>query len=223
MYRLITIILSSLVLQACVSSEQVAKDVMNKEIKSTQSDYRNLASYPGNVTCGEYLEVGFYTSKYIDFIVVDGEAYNRPNTIDLAVFCSEDSVASLNEALGIDYLAQRESITKIREAFATIEPALKAYRDNAKRFPSTEDGLRALVDPASFVPVYTPFPEEGYLQEVPSDPWGNDFDYFLSPLGGIAIMYDLQSLGADGVPGGEGENADIKSTYERYFKHIDNL
>jgi len=42
-------------------------------------------------------------------------------------------------------------------------------------------------------------------------------------MGGIRILYDLQSFGADGVPGGEGENADIKSNYERYFEHIDNL
>lgn len=223
MYRILTVIACSVALQACVSNEQIATESMNTEMNKQPTDYRNLRSYPGNVTCGEYLEIGFYSSKYIDFVVVDGKAYNRPNRLDLAVFCSEDPISSLNQELGIDYQAQKDSIKAVRDAFALIEPALLAFEKDAKRFPSTEQGLKALSEPALYGPLYTPFPEDGYLTTVPLDPWGNAFDYYLSPMGGIRILYDLQSFGADGVPGGEGENADIKSTYERYFKHIDNL
>lgn len=74
-----------------------------------------------------------------------------------------------------------------------IQRALKLFHDKHQRFPSTEEGLRALVN-------------SGQLERVPSDPWGNAYGYELRE--GRPVLW---SYGADGAPGGEGEDADISS------------
>ena len=86
---------------------------------------------------------------------------------------------------------------------ADIEKALEIYKLDVGRFPSTEEGLDALTKkPGSANGWSGPYLKGG----LPSDPWGNPYRY-ASPgaNGGI----DIISLGADGAPGGEGENADI--------------
>ena len=88
---------------------------------------------------------------------------------------------------------------------ADIEKALEIYKLDVGRFPSTEEGLDALVKkPGSANGWSGPYLKGG----VPADPWGNAYRY-ASPgaNGGI----DIISLGADGAPGGEGENADIRN------------
>jgi general secretion pathway protein G len=88
---------------------------------------------------------------------------------------------------------------------ADIEKALEIYKLDVGRFPSTEEGLDALVKkPGSANGWSGPYLKGG----VPTDPWGNAYRY-ASPgaNGGI----DIISLGADGAPGGEGENADIRN------------
>ncbi|TYT75767.1 type II secretion system major pseudopilin GspG [Desulfobotulus mexicanus] len=91
---------------------------------------------------------------------------------------------------------------------ASFETALRLYRLDNGRYPTTEEGLEALVrkpDSAS-----ERWREGGYLESrrIPLDPWGNAYIY-LSP--GIHEEYDIISYGADGVAGGEGANADITS------------
>lgn len=88
---------------------------------------------------------------------------------------------------------------------ADIEKALEIYKLDVGRFPTTEEGLDALVKkPGSANGWSGPYLKGG----LPSDPWGNAYRY-ASPgaNGGI----DIISLGADGAPGGEGENADIRN------------
>ena len=91
-----------------------------------------------------------------------------------------------------------------------LETALKLYKLDSGNFPSTEQGLQALVAKPSTGKVPNNYKAEGYLENksVPKDPWGNDYVY-LSP--GEHGDYDLYSFGADGVRGGEGKNADIES------------
>jgi general secretion pathway protein G len=84
--------------------------------------------------------------------------------------------------------------------------ALKLYRLDNQRYPSTEQGLQALVSkPAvgSVPPNWKP-----YLEKLPNDPWGKSYQY-MNP--GIKGEIDVFSWGADGVAGGEGKNADIGS------------
>jgi len=223
MKRLLSLVAVATLIQACASTEETVKTSVNASLNQKAADFRNLATYPGNVTCGEYLEMGFYKATYNQFIAIDGETLTRPKSVDLAVFCSTTPLQALNESLSIDYKAQQDSLERIRRDFEELDKALQAFKEDQARYPSTEEGLKALEDPANFAAPFTTFPEEGYLSALPQDPWGNPYDYYMSPMAGLDLEYDLQSFGADGVPGGEGENADIKSNYERYFEHIDNL
>lgn len=99
------------------------------------------------------------------------------------------------------------------QAKAQIEnfkTALKLYYLNHKAYPTTEQGLAALVTAPSGGASLSNYPERGYLdgQSVPKDPWGNDYIY-LCP--GIYSDFDIVSYGADGVQGGENKNKDITS------------
>ena len=92
----------------------------------------------------------------------------------------------------------------------SIETALKLYRLDNGSYPSTEQGLQALVEPPTVGELPKAWREGGYLEKgkVPRDPWDNEYIY-LSP--GVHGDYDLSSYGADGEPGGEGKNKDIQS------------
>ncbi len=89
-----------------------------------------------------------------------------------------------------------------------LEEALGLFRLDNTFYPTTEQGLKALVSKPEVGRIPTKYPEGGYLKKVPQDPWGNDYAY-LSP--GVHDDFDLISYGADGEPGGEGNNADIQS------------
>ncbi len=89
---------------------------------------------------------------------------------------------------------------------ASLVQALKLYRLDTQRYPTTEQGLQALVErPAGGS---NNWKAGGYLERLPQDPWGNAYRY-LNP--GIHGEIDISSLGVDGEPGGEGNNADIGS------------
>lgn len=102
--------------------------------------------------------------------------------------------------------ADEARIQKAKADFKNIETALKMYRLDNYVYPTTEQGLQALVEPSSLDPEPRNFREGGYLEELPVDPWGRTYLY-LSP--GEHKEVDIYSLGADGLSGGEGQNADI--------------
>lgn len=84
-----------------------------------------------------------------------------------------------------------------------IVQQLDLYRFNNGRYPTTEEGLMALVErPASA----RTWPEGGYLPRLPLDPWNNEYIY-ISP--GVDGPFDLISLGANGMEGGQGVDAEI--------------
>jgi general secretion pathway protein G len=91
-----------------------------------------------------------------------------------------------------------------------LETALKLYKLDNGSYPTTEQGLRALVEAPAVGKLAGNWREGGYLEKskVPKDPWGNDFVY-VSP--GSHGEYDLSSRGADGEVGGDGKNKDINS------------
>ncbi|MFO8089424.1 MAG: type II secretion system major pseudopilin GspG [Desulfatiglandaceae bacterium] len=99
---------------------------------------------------------------------------------------------------------------KARVQIESIETALKLYKLDNGVYPSTEQGLQALVEPPSVGQLPRKWREGGYLEKgrVPEDPWGNEYVY-LSP--GLHGDLDLMSYGADGEPGGEGADADINN------------
>lgn len=95
-----------------------------------------------------------------------------------------------------------------KQDISSIMQALNLYRLDNGRYPSTEQGLQALVQKPTTEPVPSNYKQGGYVGKVPTDPWGNPYQ-FLNP--GLKGEVDVQSFGADGKPGGEGINADIGS------------
>lgn len=91
---------------------------------------------------------------------------------------------------------------------ATVMQSLKLYRLDNGRYPTTEQGLRALVTKPSTDPVPNNWKDGGYLEKLPNDPWGNAYQY-LNP--GVHGEIDVFSYGADGKAGGDGNDADIGS------------
>ncbi|WP_321533073.1 type II secretion system major pseudopilin GspG [uncultured Desulfuromonas sp.] len=98
--------------------------------------------------------------------------------------------------------------TKAELQIKGIEDALALYKLDNGLFPSTEQGLQALVEKPESGRIPIKYRDGGYMKKIPSDPWGGNY-IFLSP--GINGDYDLLSYGADGEPGGEGKDADVKS------------
>jgi general secretion pathway protein G len=93
-----------------------------------------------------------------------------------------------------------------RNDVRTLTGALKLYYLDNGRFPSTEQGLRALVAKPERDPVPRNWKTGGYIEQLPVDPWGQPYQY-INP--GIHGEIDVFSLGADNRPGGDGRNADV--------------
>jgi general secretion pathway protein G len=99
-------------------------------------------------------------------------------------------------------------VTAATTDIATLEQALEMYRLDNHVYPTTDQGLEALVVKPSGTPEPKNWNPEGYLKKgLPKDPWGNAYQY-VAP-GGEGRPYDLYSLGADGREGGDGYDADI--------------
>lgn len=96
-------------------------------------------------------------------------------------------------------------VVTAKQQIRTIETALNMYRLDNFKYPSTDQGLEALVTPPSDSSVRN-YKKDGYMPRMPTDPWGNPFQY-LNP--GARGEIDIYSLGADAQPGGDGVDADI--------------
>ena len=96
-------------------------------------------------------------------------------------------------------------ITKAKAEIGNLENAINLFYMDNRRYPTTEQGLEALVSRPTD-PNIRNWQEGGYMKRIPNDPWGNPYQY-LSP--GNNGIFDIYTLGADAQPGGEGINADI--------------
>jgi general secretion pathway protein G len=101
-------------------------------------------------------------------------------------------------------------ITAAKTDISGIMQALKVYRLDNGRYPTTEQGLRALLEKPTIDPLPNNWKQGGYLERssTPKDPWGKEYMY-LSP--GLRGEIDVFSFGRDGQSGGEGPDADIGS------------
>jgi len=95
-----------------------------------------------------------------------------------------------------------------KQDIASLMQALKLYRLDNQRYPTTEQGLQALVAKPTSAPVPSNWKQGGYIERLPKDPWGGNYQ-FLYP--GVRGEIDVFSYGADGAPGGEGNDSDIGS------------
>ena len=97
-------------------------------------------------------------------------------------------------------------IAKAKQDVQAIETALTMFKLDNFRYPSTEQGLKALVEKPGDETIRN-WRAGGYLKRIAKDPWGNDYQY--ANPGTHGGEFDLYSMGADAQPGGENVNADI--------------
>ena len=97
-------------------------------------------------------------------------------------------------------------VSKARQDIQAIETALTMFRLDNARYPTTDQGLKALIQQPTD-PSIRNWRPGGYVKKPSRDPWGNDYQYVYPGTHGAE--YDLYSTGADGQPGGEGLDADI--------------
>lgn len=119
-------------------------------------------------------------------------------------------IAILGALVGPRLLGRTDEARVIaaRQDIATVMQALKLYRLDNHRYPTTEQGLQALTQRPTSGPAAPGWKEGGYLDRMPVDPWGSPYQY-LNP--GVRGEIDVFSLGADGQPGGTGNDADVGS------------
>lgn len=103
-------------------------------------------------------------------------------------------------------------VTAAKLQIKTFKSALQLYRMEQNRYPTQEQGLKALCVKPAVAPVPEKYPAEGYLEsgKLPQDPWNHDYIY-LSPGRGQE-PYEIISYSSDGEPGGAGDAADISSS-----------
>ena len=121
------------------------------------------------------------------------------------------SILAILGALIVPKIMDRPNEARIVAAkhdIGTVVAALKLYKLDNGRYPTTEQGLQALVEKPTSEPVPGNWKSGGYLEKMPKDPWGRDYLY-LNP--GIKREIDVMSYGADGQQGGEGFDADLGS------------
>jgi general secretion pathway protein G len=92
--------------------------------------------------------------------------------------------------------ADRAAVTKARADISTLEQGIELYRLENQRYPTSEEGLQALVT-------------ANHIRRLPNDPWNRPYVYAVPGANGRP--FTISTLGADGQPGGDGDNADISS------------
>jgi general secretion pathway protein G len=101
---------------------------------------------------------------------------------------------------------EQARVTKAKADIQGIETALQMYRLDNSKYPTTDQGLKALTTQPTD-PSIRHWRPGGYLARISKDPWGGEYQY--EAPGTHGKEYDLYTLGADAQPGGEGQNADI--------------
>jgi general secretion pathway protein G len=103
---------------------------------------------------------------------------------------------------------EKAKVVKAKLQIEGFSAALKRYKLDNGDYPSTDQGLQALVEKPSVGKIPARYPDKGYLSKIPKDPWGNDYLYVCPGEHGD---FDLIAFGGDGKEGGEGKDADVRS------------
>ncbi|HYA02709.1 MAG TPA: type II secretion system major pseudopilin GspG [Syntrophobacteria bacterium] len=103
---------------------------------------------------------------------------------------------------------EKAKVVKAKLQIESFSAAVKRYKLDNGDYPSTDQGLQALVEKPSVGKIPARYPEKGYLSKIPQDPWGNDYVYVCPGEHGD---FDIIAYGADGKEGGEGKDADVRS------------
>lgn len=136
------------------------------------------------------------------------EKYNKGFTlIELMAVLVILGILATIVVVNVAPVFQRANIEKIKADIAQTEKALEMYKFNELQYPSTSQGLEALVIPHSGLKNPILYPEGGYISSIPLDPWGREYLYEFPPR--KSKKFDLYTLGADGMEGGSGDDTDI--------------
>lgn len=130
---------------------------------------------------------------------------SRPNGFTLVeMMVTLFILALLTTVVAINVLPNQDKamVQKAKADIAVLGQALETYRLDNLTYPDAGTGLQALVTPPSTAGART----EGYIKKLPNDPWNRPYQYSNPGRDGA---FDIYSLGADGAPGGENDNADI--------------
>jgi len=112
-------------------------------------------------------------------------------------------------AINVIPAGNKARVEKAKADIAQLEQALEQYRLDNLTYPSSGDGLQALVNPPPGLAQPERYRQGGYIKKLPNDPWGRPYLY---QAPGKKGAFDVYSLGADGQTGGTGDNADIYSS-----------
>ena len=214
------------VLTGCASTAPDARSVViASEAKTSMVDFRNIREYQGNVTCGSYQVTSKWgeSDGFRDFLVVGGQLKQRPNQQETTVFCTDHPKEAFEKEFGISPADNNnKGLQKFRKDLNTLELALSEYKADRGKFPTADQGLLALVLDSD-TETTDKYRQGGYLNELPTDFWGRDYLYEPTRWGGVKLDYTIQTLGADGLRGGTGQNADISRKLIGYLEHLDSI
>ncbi|MET0152063.1 MAG: type II secretion system major pseudopilin GspG [Candidatus Binatia bacterium] len=117
-------------------------------------------------------------------------------------------IGLLATIVSVNVIGQTDNarITKAKADLKQIEQGLHLYKLDNGIYPTTDQGLAALVQKPTSAPQPRKYNAEGYIQKIPEDPWGNPYVYLSD-----GQSFVLRCFGGDGEQGGEGKNADIDS------------
>jgi len=136
---------------------------------------------------------------------------NRPSGFTLLEVMVVVVILGILAALVVPKIISRPDEARViaaKQDLASLMQALKLYRLDNQRYPTTEQGLQALTAQPTTAPLPPNWKAGGYVERLPRDPWGHPYQY-LNP--GVRGEIDVFSFGADGAPGGEGNDSDIGS------------
>jgi general secretion pathway protein G len=216
-----------IMLVACADPVESGKQALEKSLgPGGHLKFRDVVTFPGDVVCGEYslLDSWGEGAGFQRFVVKGGKPNQRPSDDDWYIHCDTDPAGVLWTRLGIGPVtADNKALQKIRRDMGELEKALLAYRSDFGVLPTTKQGLQALVTPPKARSDAKPR-DTGYIDEVILDPWGHPYRYWRSRIpSDERAKYDLRTLGADGLEGGTGEDADIGLKELVYIDHVAGL
>ncbi|MEP6390542.1 MAG: type II secretion system protein GspG [Halioglobus sp.] len=217
----LSLIVIALLLTACGTSPKKAQEALAGTLPDPRYvSYRDIESYPGDIVCGEYtaMDAMGNPAGWRVFIYRDNAAYPYPTEDDIYIFCSDVAAERVEETFGIAPMkANNKALLQIRTDLQYLQNALQQYYEDNSNYPTTEQGLTALRIRATGNHSPKVFPEGGYLDKDPLDPWGRVYILETEPFGGVKPSYSLYTLGADGKVGGKGPDADVSTAHLKYL------
>ena len=131
------------------------------------------------------------------------------NLMELMIVIAIIAILAIIIVPRVKDLPDKAKVSKAKEGIGTLTMALDMYKIDNGSYPSTEQGLQALVEKPSGDPVPSNYKDGGYIKKLEKDPWDNP--YFYECPGSNGEEFVIKSYGADGKEGGEKYNADISN------------